>query len=77
MNWNYRIIKYEDQEGYGLHEIYYEDDRAVSRTENPIIACGNDEGPDGIIKSLKMALNDVENKPYLKDSEIGSVDETT
>ena len=26
MTWNYRVVKYSDGSGYGLHEIYYDDD---------------------------------------------------
>jgi hypothetical protein len=37
MSWNYRIVKYHDGSGYGIHEVYYGDDgQLVSRTEEPI-----------------------------------------
>ena len=70
--WNYRIVKYKKDEGYGLHEVYYNyKGEPEARTERPIIACDNDEGPEGIIAALKMALDSVESRTILNETEIG------
>jgi hypothetical protein len=49
MYWNYRIIKRkinrtsnsaETETEYAIHEVYYENDKAVYVSENPIYPCG-------------------------------------
>jgi YD repeat-containing protein len=67
MSWNYRIVKYKNKD-YGLHEVYYDKQgRIVDRTEDPIISCYSEEGPEGIIKSLRMALKDAKTREVLDD----------
>lgn len=68
MGWNYRIVLHDldpdpNKHWFGLHEVYYgtpeapRDETKVSPTVNPItFCCGLDEGPEGIIGSLEMAL---------------------
>lgn len=65
MTWNYRIVNH--GEWLGLHEVYYHDDgRPKMYTADPIsFACETDEGAAGIIKSLKMALNDARQRPVM------------
>ena len=72
MTWNYRIIRYQESAGYGLHEVYYSDTgEPRSRTLNPTgFACDDAEGAAGIIESLEMALADARKHPVLDDSEI-------
>ena len=55
--WNYRIVRY-DSGDLALHEVYYHDDGTPkSMTSAPVtFACHPEEGRDGIIKSLEMAL---------------------
>ena len=68
--WNYRIIKYCNGGGYGLHEVYYDKETGEpeSRTEEPChFFCWEDEGPTGIIKSLQMALDGALSTPVLDD----------
>lgn len=77
--WNYRIIKRksirpngEEIEFYALHEVYYDKEgKPNSRTVEPItFVCDDDEKPDGIIKSLEMALDCAKRHPVLTDEEI-------
>jgi hypothetical protein len=73
--WNYRIIKHDGadnagHEWFGLHEVYT-DDRGLSWTENPLsFVCDTEEGSEGIIKSLEMALADARNRPVLLMNEL-------
>lgn len=67
MSWNYRIILHDldpdrDKHWYGLHEVYYglPDDPGkpgIGPTVDPIaFVCGVEEGRDGIINALELAL---------------------
>lgn len=69
MTWNYRIIRHADW--IGLHEVYYDDGgRPKSYTTNAAtFVCDLDEGPDGIIKSLEMALADARKHPVLTEAD--------
>jgi hypothetical protein len=70
--WNYRIIRHHEPEvWFGLHEVYYDDQgRPESYTADPIsFVCDGDEGPEGITKSLRLALSDAEQRPLLDESE--------
>jgi len=60
--WNYRIVKYRDGSGFGLHEVYYDEAGLPwGMTERPCgFACYADEDPRGsIIGQLKRAIRDV------------------
>ena len=72
MSWNYRIVKYRDGSGYGLHEVYYDKDgKPINRTENPATFTSHDfEGPGGIENSLIMARTDARKRPVLDEAEI-------
>ena len=49
MSWNYRIVKYLDDKGFGLHEVYYDKDgEPWGMTKWPVtFACDLEEGPGG------------------------------
>jgi hypothetical protein len=66
--WNYRIVRYTNG-GLGLHEVYYDEAGMITgRTENPCsFACDEEEGPEGIIGSLEMALKDAKEKAVVQD----------
>lgn len=68
-HWNYRIVKYKDGTGYGLHEVYYDDkELAWSMTKHPIsFSCDEEEGPDGVIKSVQMACDDAAKRPVFEE----------
>lgn len=67
MSWNYRIVQYKDGSGYGLHEVYYDDEgQPWSMTKNPAsFVCNPDEGPAGITGALMMARTDARKRPVL------------
>lgn len=70
MTWNYRIVRYRQVgAGYGLHEVYYDDKlNVVSMTESPACFVAHiEEGPQGIIKSLTLALKDAQERPVLDE----------
>lgn len=60
MTWNYRIVRYRDGQGYGLHEVHYDKDgNAWSMTTDPAgFVADAEEGPEIVIKALGMAMND-------------------
>lgn len=68
MSWNYRIVHYKDNQGFGLHEVFYDSDgRPWSMTAEPVgFACDEDEGPEGVRDDLIMALRDAE-KPVFEE----------
>jgi hypothetical protein len=71
VTWNYRIIRYSDGSGFGLHEVFYENGAPVSMTAEPIpFISDSEEGPQGVIESLRMALADAETRPVLDEGEI-------
>jgi len=72
MNWNYRIVRYKDDSDLGLHEVFYnEAGEATGMTEEPVsFACYSEEGPEGIIKSLELALADASKYPVFDPPEV-------
>lgn len=71
MTWNYRIVKYKDGSGYGLHEVFYNSKgEAYSMTEDPIsFTCDTEEGSGGIIYSLDLASRDAVNHGVFDEPE--------
>jgi len=70
MSWNYRIILHDlDSDPvnhwYGLHEVHYgmpydRSQPGIGPTKEPItFTCGRDEGKEGIIAALEMALRNL------------------
>jgi hypothetical protein len=74
--WDYRIIRYADGRGYGLHETYYDENGApIAMTADPIsFSTDASEGPNAIYESLRTALSDAENRPILDESEFGGLE---
>jgi hypothetical protein len=72
MSWSYRIVCYRNDEGFGLHEVHYDEAGLPwGMTENPAgFACAVDEGPAGVLDSLKLALADATSRPVLDVPEI-------
>ena len=73
MTWGYRIIRHpepREEHGYylALHEVHYGDDCLVhSWTIEPItFVCGGEDGQEGIIQSIEMALRDARARPVLE-----------
>ena len=73
MTWNYRIVRHhQPAEWYGLHEVFYDDaGHPTEMTAEPInFVCDGDEGTEGIVKALEMALADARGQPVLDENVI-------
>ena len=70
MTWNYRLIRH--GEYVALHEVYYDGGgKVTSWTADPISFVADlDEGAEGVIGSLEMALADARKYPVLIASEL-------
>ena len=60
MTWNYRIVQYADNSGFGLHEVYYDQDgQPEAMTETPVgFSVDPNEGPEALKDSLAKAFAD-------------------
>lgn len=69
MSWNYRIVRYRNGTGFGLHEVYYnEEGKAWGMTKRPIsFSIGKGEGAKSICESLRRAIACVETKPVFTE----------
>ena len=67
MTWNYRIVRYPKNRGFGLHEVYYDaEGKPWGMTKEPVrFSCDAEEGPSGIITSLLTARVDARRRPIL------------
>lgn len=65
MTWNYRIVRYPNNEGFGLHEVYYDSDgQPWGMTEDAVrFVCSAEEGTAGIVDSLLTARVDASRRP--------------
>lgn len=72
MSWNYRVVKYANNEGFGLHEVYYDAKGKIDGwTEDPILTCSADEVPEiEFIKEFKAMTRDIENEAFLEEEEL-------
>lgn len=78
--WNYRILEreYSSPTGsytipvYGIHEVYYENDKVVSWSENPITLGGFDyeTNPKEEMKAELELINKALTKPILIESDL-------
>lgn len=71
--WNYRIVRHhQPSEWLGLHEVFYDDaGLPSSMTADPIdFVCDGEEGPEGIVRALEMALADAKGRPVLDENDI-------
>lgn len=67
-SWNYRIVQYRNQpDNLVLHEVHYDDQNEVTAITKSAarFGCGIEEGAEGIIHALKLALADAERLPIL------------
>jgi hypothetical protein len=67
MTWNYRIVRYKNDGGFGLHEVYYDDEgQPWGMTKNPAsFVCDTSEGIAGITNALLTARVDAKKRPIL------------
>lgn len=75
MTWNYRIIQHKEGH-FALHEVYYnEAGKPDGLTDSPVsFGADKDEGPEGIITSLELALKDARERPVLNISDISGME---
>lgn len=68
-HWNYRVVRYRNQGGYGLHEVYYDDDGLPwSMTREPASFVSDfAEGPEAIAGALLTARVDAKKRPVLDE----------
>lgn len=72
MTWNYRVVRYRNGEGYGLHEVYYDAaGQPWAMTEKPATFCAHieDDAQCDISNSLERAMNDVVRLPIFDEPE--------
>ena len=76
--WNYRIVRhhYPSPGWLAIHEVFYDDAGApTAMTADPVdFCCDEEEGPEGLVQSLELALADAKNRPVLDENDIGSQD---
>jgi len=66
MTWNYRIVKYADESGFGIHRVHYDSDgKETSMSENPAGFCG--DTPEEVCDSLVMAKMDACRRPVFDE----------
>lgn len=57
MTWNYRIVKYHNGTGYGLHEVHYDaDGKPIRMTTEPAGFVG--DSPEEVRAALLVARGD-------------------
>jgi len=68
MSWNYRIVRYKDGSGFGVHEVYYDGcGKPSSMTEQPVPFCG--DTLKDVRESLKLAHADARRRPVFDEPE--------
>jgi hypothetical protein len=69
VTWNYRIVRYLDNKGFGLHEVYYnEAGKPYAMTEDPCrFSCDVEEGAEGVRGSLLTAFTDANRRPVFDE----------
>jgi hypothetical protein len=71
VSWNYRIVRYKNGSGFGLHEVYYDaNGDAWGMTSDPAgFTCDLDEGPKSIVEQLLTARVDARKRPVFDEPE--------
>jgi len=66
MSWDYRVVRYANGSGYGLHEVYYDEEGIpVNMTKDPVGFYG--ETNNELLKTLLMAVRNVIETPILEE----------
>lgn len=71
--WNYRILRRKSETGqpyFGLVEVYYEHDQPIGWTERDFVSCDEDEGAEGIVRTLMLMLKDAQKHPVMDEQEL-------
>lgn len=76
-NWNYRVLRRDDG-SLTLHEVFYDQDgNPTGCTKDPIsFVAFDEEGTQGIIDALEMALADVKRFPVMDYSYFEKIAQT-
>ena len=53
-HWNYRVIRYADGDGFGLHEMHYIDGIENSWTERPIVVGKSIENINAQLSQMRV-----------------------
>lgn len=71
--WNYRIVKYVTGDGFGLHEVYYDDaGQPWAMTERPAtFQTDESEDENAVRRMLQLALDDAQKRPVLVEPRKG------
>jgi hypothetical protein len=71
--WNYRIVKYNDGSGFGLHEVMYDEaGLAWAMTESPAtFVASADDGAQEVVDALALALDDANKREVFEEPEDG------
>lgn len=65
MSWNYRIVEYADGNGYGVHEVHYDDAGVeVAMGANPAAFVG--ETPEEVRAAIARAHTDTARRPVFE-----------
>jgi hypothetical protein len=68
MSWNYRIVKYADGTGYGLHEVHYDhDNKPIRMTKEPAGFAG--DSPEEVRAALLAAKVDATKRTVFDEPE--------
>ncbi len=66
MSWNYRIVKYANGSGYGLHEVHYDKDGEAIRMGNRLAGFVGDD-PEEVRGELMVAKMDAYKRPVFDE----------
>jgi len=67
MTWHYQIIRHiakDDSIYFGIHEVYLDEDKVVSYTQDAFDVA---ETSEELIESLKMMIKDAEQYPVIDE----------
>ncbi len=70
MHWNYRIIRHRESNNnifYGLHEVYYKNNKPWAHTSRAIFI---GDSPEEIKEVIEMVKKDIERLTVLDENEI-------
>ena len=69
-HWNYRLVKYKDErEGYGIHEVYYDDKGDIDAWEDmPADLVG--DSPEEMVTALGLMLASIQKRKILHEEDL-------
>lgn len=66
MSWNYRIVKYADGSGFGVHEVHYNSEgKESAMTKEPAAFVG--DTAEEVRSGLMMAKADADRRPVFDE----------